>query len=440
MKFKYTKILALFGLLAIVILQTLWLYNIYVQLADIIYKESNNILIKSIRREISIRFKKAPKGTEITSVGIPINKKKNELAPEIVDLNEGLAKLGFGISLVQIDSIATILLEEANIESSIVICKINPYTKKITETSNANININSLGIIKSKIISINTDSTQGIQMVLINPYYTIIKRMALLMISSVLTMILIIGCIVYLTKTITRLNKISQLREDFSNAMIHDMKTPLSTIMMSLNFLHNPKLDEKPEMKNKFLNIAESEADHLLTLTNKILTISKLENKRLEMNKSKVALPPIIEKLTEKFSAKSVKPIHFIIDLKAEEIYADKEYLEEVISNLIDNAIKYSKESVEIKISSYDNDVNTIIKVHDNGLGIPQKYQLTIFNKYERGAASKRTRKNGSAGFGLGLNFVYQVITAHEGNIFVNSIEGEFTEFIISLPQIIQKL
>ena len=216
--------------------------------------------------------------------------------------------------------------------------------------------------------------------------------------------------------------------------MAHDMKTPLSTIMMVQDMLERGRLDSKPEIKNKYMSIAKSETDHLFALTNKILTISKLENHKLEMNKTEVELTPIIEKLTEKFKAKAQKPVNFIISLPAKTAYADNDYLGEVISNLIDNAIKYSKESVEINITTEESERYTILKVRDNGLGISEADQKIIFQKYERAAAAKRSRKNGAFGFGLGLNFVDQVIKAHEGRIFVNSTEGEFTEFTIYLP------
>ena len=267
--------------------------------------------------------------------------------------------------------------------------------------------------------------------------------------------ILTIVCTVYQIKYIFKLNKISQIREDFSYAMVHDMKTPLSTIMMVQDMLESGRLDSKPEIKNKYMNIAKSEADHLFaltnkiltisklenhklemnkTLTNKILTISKLENHKLEMNKTEVELTPIIEKLTDKFKAKAQKPVNFIIKLQAKTAYADNDYLGEVISNLIDNAIKYSKESVEINITAEESERYTILKIRDNGLGISEADQKIIFQKYERAAAAKRSRRNGASGFGLGLNFVDQVIKAHDGRIFVNSTEGEFTEFTIYLP------
>ena len=193
------------------------------------------------------------------------------------------------------------------------------------------------------------------------------------------------------------MNKISQIREDFSYAMVHDMKTPLSTIMMVQDMLESGRLDTRPEIKE-------------------------------------VELTPIIEKLTEKFKAKAQKPVNFIISLQAKTAYADNDYLGEVLSNLIDNAIKYSKESVEINITAEESERYTILKVRDNGMGISEADQKVIFQKYERAAAARRSRKNGASGFGLGLNFVDQVIKAHDGRIFVNSTEGEFTEFTIYLP------
>ena len=303
-----------------------------------------------------------------------------------------------------------------------------------------NLNIHSFGIIKTDIVPVRTDLSQGVQMILINPYYTIIKRMGLLLIATVILMIFVVGCIAYQIKIIARQNKIAQLREDFSYAMIHDMKTPLSSITMCTDFLHSGRLDNKPEMKEKYFSIVKNEANHLLTLTNKILTLSKLENHKLEIDKRNILLKPVIEDLKEKCIAKSAKPIHFTIDLEAKKVYTDEEFFTELMSNLIDNAMKYSKESIEIKISSHCDDRYTIIKICDNGIGISEKDQKIIFDKFERTSATKRTKYGGPAGFGLGLNYVYQVIEAHEGKVYVNSIEGDFTEFTLFIPKIMEEL
>ena len=422
------------------VLQILWLCSVYTSLQRNVYKECNSILLKSIRRELSIRFQRAPKGTEIVSISIPSNSEQNDLAPEIIPLNEGLLKLGFDVSVYDIDSISSSLLKEVDIVSSISINRIDIRNKKILSASNSQVNVSSWGLIKSKIIPITSNNLEGIQMVLVSPYRLFLRQMGLLILVTMLIVAFVIFCIVYQFRIISHMNKIFKIREDFSYAMIHDMKTPLTTIVMTLNFLHTGRLDDKPEKKEKYFQIAEGEADHLLTLTNKVLTISKLEQHKLDMQKEEIELIPIVDKLVDKFTAKADKPIRFIKDLQATEVYADVEYLEEVLDNLIDNAVKYSKENVEITLSSSCNDKHTVLRVYDNGIGISDKDQKVIFNKYERGAAGRRKRKQGASGFGLGLNFVQQVVEAHGGNIFVNSIEGEFTEFVISLPLLMQDL
>ena len=283
-------------------------------------------------------------------------------------------------------------------------------------------------------VPLRKDYSIVIQAQFVNPNNLFFGKMGLLLVSTTILLIFVVFCIIYQVRIISKINKISQIREDFSYAMVHDMKTPLSTIMMVQDMLESGRLDTRPEIKNKYMSIAKSETEHLFALTNKILTISKLENHKLEMNKTEVELTPIIEKLTEKFKAKAQKPVNFIISLQAKTAYADNDYLGEVLSNLIDNAIKYSKESVEINITTEESERYTILKVRDNGLGISEADQKIIFQKYERAAAAKRSCKNGASGFGLGLNFVDQVIKAHEGRIFVNSTEGEFTEFTIYLP------
>lgn len=209
-----------------------------------------------------------------------------------------------------------------------------------------------------------------IQAEISNPSMFFFEKMSALLFSTTILIIIVIGGFFHQIKIIKQFNKIFRIREDFSYAMVHDMKTPLSSILSALNFLQGGRLDNKPEMKERFFNIAKDEADHLLTLTNKILTISKLENNKLEMNCEMVTLKPLLLKISERFMAKSPKPVTFKFDLEAESIYADAEYIEEVFCNMVDNSIKYSRDSVDIRISSSENSKYSIIKIYDNGLGI----------------------------------------------------------------------
>ena len=225
------------------------------------------------------------------------------------------------------------------------------------------------------------------------------------------------------------------MREDFSYAMIHEMKTPLACILMGTRMLKSGKLDIFPDKREKHFQILEDESEHLLSLTNKVLTLSKLENAQLRLWKKEIQLRPMLEDLIEKYTAKADKRVHFSLHLESEWVYADEEFLKEAIGNLVDNSIKYSGEEVDIQISSLRQDYNFyLIKVRDNGIGIPLKDQSRIFEKYERASAADRSRKGGASGFGLGLNYVFRVAEAHGGKVCVESIEGEYSEFLLFLP------
>ena len=218
--------------------------------------------------------------------------------------------------------------------------------------------------------------------------------------------------------------------------MIHDMKTPISSILMGIQILETGKLDARPDKRDKLFHILKDESEHLLALTEKVLILSKLENHQLKLFREMLSLRDMLDDLIEKFSAKADKPVHFSLVLEVEAILADGEFLKEAISNLIDNAIKYSGASVDITISSVCKpDGAVVIKVKDNGFGIPLKDQSRIFEKYERASAATRSRKGGASGFGLGLNYVLRVAEAHGGTVRVESIEGEYSEFSLSLPQ-----
>ena len=423
----FITILSVVGLIGAMALQMIWIYNSYELIRNDILNEGYATIEKALEEEGNMRFGQTPKGTRIKSGPT------NDTIPPMTYFYERLSDMGYPMSLHNLDSITAELLIQNGLGNQYYIDIINLKTGE---------KINGIGTqkepsfmaVKPKYFPIRSDYTQVVQLIITNPNKTFLERMGLMLAGTFIIMLLVIVCISYQVRFISRFEKIFQIREDFSYAMIHDMKTPLTSIIMALNFLRSGKLDNRQEMKNKYFDIAENEADHLLTLTNKVLTISKLENHKLEMNKTEVELTPIIEKLTEKFKAKSQKTVNFITDIKAETAYADAEYLEEVLSNLIDNSIKYSGESVEIRISTARDDRYTVLKVHDNGFGISDKDIHLIFRKYERASAVKRNRRNGASGFGLGLNFVDQVVEAHHGKIFVSSIEGEFTEFTIYLP------
>lgn len=253
--------------------------------------------------------------------------------------------------------------------------------------------------------------------------------------TSILTTIVIILSIIDQINYIDEQERIRLLREDFSYAMVHDMKSPLTSIIMGTRYLHSGVLEKKPEIKEKYFAIVEDEAQHLLALINRLLTISKLEHGKLTIRKTEVDLEEMIADVADKYEAKSSKPIHITTDIACSTALADEEYLKEAISNMVDNATKYSKDEINIKISTSKDDHHIYIKVYDEGIGIAKSELKTIFNRYERAAEHEKNPQKTRGGFGIGLNYVLQVIQAHGGKISVKSEKGKYSEFTISLPK-----
>ena len=217
--------------------------------------------------------------------------------------------------------------------------------------------------------------------------------------------------------------------------MIHDIKTPLSTIRLGLGALDHEKIVNDPEKRAKYLQVISTETQHAYSLINRILTISKSQAGKLELKKVQVDMTSMLSKMEENFKVNRLKNVSFENYINCQYAFADEEYLKEIFYNLIDNSIKYSDGDVTIRISTDKVDKGVSIRVKDNGIGISKADQKVIFDKYERASAAKRTfKKKGAPGFGLGLTYVFQVIDAHEGMIGVESELGKYTEFSIFLP------
>ena len=289
--------------------------------------------------------------------------------------------------------------------------------------------------LKTRVFSTRRDQSKGIQLALNDPYPTLARQLSPLFLASGIILILFGAILLRLLRYLDEQKMMADLRNDFSYAMVHDMKSPLSSIIMGARFLHSGKVDDKPEIKEKYFTIIESEANHLLTLVNKLLTISKLENKKLILNKQTFNLEPVIDDMIEKAKAKTEKNIDFTVDLLTKHVLADEQYLTEAISNLIDNAIKYSKEDIKISITSQSTDKYVLLKVRDNGIGISKEEQHIIFDKFGRAAIHEQNRKGGVSGFGLGLNYVDQVMQAHGGKVTVNSEKDQYSEFTLYIPK-----
>lgn len=440
MKETHIKVFTVIGLITVVLLQSSWLYNTYNLIKKNIENQSNVLILDAAEQELMSRFSlvidSMPTGTSLTDNEIDVTGEFASKAQYIRDIQEVLLEYGSKLSLTDLASIYSSMLSEEGINVNSIINVVNANDSIIESSQDGSLPW--IGTIKSEKIPIRADESQFIQAIIVNPYWTIFKQMGMLLIATVIMAVFVAVCITYQIRIIMRQNRIARMREDFSHAMIHDMKTPLTSILMSSRMLHSGRLNDYPEKTERHFNIIEGEGDRLLKLTDKVLTVAKLEQDKLELNKQVTPLQPIIEDLIDKFEAKKSKDITFITHFETETVYAEYIYIKEAISNLIDNAIKYSHDSVEIKITCTEKNKLTIIKVRDNGFGIDIKDQTKIFERFERASAQRRSSKGGATGFGLGLNYVQRVIEAHGGTISLESIEGQFSEFTIKTPTLIE--
>ena len=426
-RYKYVSIVSA---VAVLLLLGLYMWMTYRSVTKDITERASAQLTWAMFYESYSRADSLTKGDTLS---LPEARRNLSLASSVEGMNDVLSrKYHSEVSLETVAIYVDSLLSVAHINRDITLQEVNAEGKVLRQNNEKN---NSWSLL-TKPVSIRRDQSRAVQIALNNPYPELVQRLSPLFLISAIILGFFAIIIIQLLRFITEQEQMAELRNDFSYAMVHDMKSPLSSIIMGAHFLHSGKVDDKPQIKEKYYSIIEDEAEHLLALVNKLLTISKLENKKLILNKHETDLEPIIDDLVEKAKAKATKPIEITTYLEVKHVMADEQYMTEAIANLIDNAIKYSKDEINITIKTFNTDKNVLLKVRDNGIGMTREEQQVIFDKFGRAAIHEKNRKGGVSGFGLGLNYVDQVMQAHGGKVTVSSEKDKYSEFTLYIPKV----
>lgn len=251
--------------------------------------------------------------------------------------------------------------------------------------------------------------------------------------STFLTIFLIMTFIATLS-IIFRQKKLSQIKTDFVNNMTHELKTPISTISLASQMLKDKGIGVTEKKLKHISGIIEQESKRLGYQVEKVLQMAIFDRGKIKLNREEIDVHLLLSNVASNFEMQvNNKNGNIILDLNAKKsiIRADEVHLLNILSNLVDNAIKYCSAEPEITLSSWDTRKKLFITVKDNGIGISKQDQKRIFEKFYRVSTGNI---HNVKGFGLGLCYVKTIIEEHGGSINIESQTGKGSHFILSFP------
>ncbi len=262
----------------------------------------------------------------------------------------------------------------------------------------------------------------------------IFGSLATLLAGSLLFTIIIILTFFLTLRIIFKQKKLADIKSDFINNMTHEFKTPIATISLAVDSINSPKVIDKPEKIKYFTDIIEDENKRMNTRVENVLQMSLIDKSDFDFYFEEIDVHEIIRK-TAKNIELQVKKKEGKIELKLDAqdyiLKTDQSHILNVITNLLDNAIKYSEYSPDIIIATKNQNRDFIVSISDNGIGMTKEEIRKIFDRFYR--VPKGDIHN-VKGFGLGLSYVKAIVLALDGKIDVKSEPGNGTTMILSFP------
>lgn len=251
-------------------------------------------------------------------------------------------------------------------------------------------------------------------------------------ISSLVLVLISLFCYGWAARMLTKQKKLDMMKNDFINNVSHELKTPIATITFAVANIENEQILQNPEAIKQFTKVIKEENKRLNLQVEKVLQTAIIDKKALELKKENVNMHLIINQLADAYELKIAGKgkISRRLNAARAEIIGDNFHLSNAISNLLDNAVKYSPAPIDISILTESNNKYLKISIIDKGLGISREQQKMIFERFYRVPTGNI---HNVKGFGLGLSYVKDIIEKHKGTIAVESRLGKGSTFTIEL-------
>ena len=263
-----------------------------------------------------------------------------------------------------------------------------------------------------------------------NPHRELLRELFGIILTSVLMLLVVAFVVIYLLRTLFRQKTLEEMRMDFTHNITHELKTPIAVAYAANDALENFGAADDGVRRAKYLGVIRSQLTALSEMVERILTMSREEREDFTLRRERI---PLAGALAEKFRMQAAKPARVTVDVSPEGLtaFADRFHLSHALDNLVDNALKYSGEEVHIRISAGRDGGRVVLRVADDGVGIPRAAQAHIFDKFYRVPTGDI---HNVKGFGLGLYYVGLIAAKHGGSVAVESTEGHGTTFTLILP------
>ena len=260
------------------------------------------------------------------------------------------------------------------------------------------------------------------------------QSMTWLIFGAIIFTIIIVCAFFFTVRALIKQKKLSEIKSDFINNMTHEFKTPLATISLAVDALKNEKVLNDREKMNYFTGIIKEENKRMNKQVETILQAALLDRQEIQLDLKKLHAHDLINSALNNINLQvDEKKGKLDVNLAAakDTLMADDVHFTNLISNLLDNAVKYSKDNLQIKISTQSTGNILKIKIEDNGIGMNKETISRIFEKFYRAHTGNL---HNVKGFGLGLSYVKTMVEAHRGTIKAESIPGKGTTFLLSFP------